>query len=71
VELPYDLYLLCYPDLKWQPDPLRENPENREYLFGQFVKELDLHNFNYRIVKGRGDERLKNAFTFVDNLDPE
>jgi NadR type nicotinamide-nucleotide adenylyltransferase len=68
VEHPYDLYLLCYPDLEWQPDPLRENPENREYLFGQFLKELELHNFNYRIVKGQGNERLKNAITFVDNL---
>ncbi len=71
VELPYDLYLLCYPDLEWQPDVLRENPENREYLFGLFVKELEHLNFHYRIVKGKGNERLKNAITFVDNLGPE
>lgn len=68
VELPYDLYLLCYPDLEWQPDTLRENPENRTYLFGQFVRELEYHGFNYRIVKGQGRERLKNAITFVDNF---
>ncbi|MEE4260976.1 MAG: ATP-binding protein [Bacteroidales bacterium] len=67
VEHPYDLYLLCYPDLEWQPDVLRENPENREYLFEQFVKELEHYNFNYRVVKGQDSERLKNAITFVDN----
>lgn len=70
VEHPYDLYLLCYPDLTWQPDELRENPENREYLYDQFVKELELHSFNYQVIKGQGAERLKNAITFVNNLDP-
>jgi NadR type nicotinamide-nucleotide adenylyltransferase len=68
IEHTYDLYLLCYPDLVWEPDALRENPENRKYLFGEFVKELELQNFNYQIVKGQGSERLKNAITFVDNL---
>ena len=26
-------YLLCYPDIPWAPDPLRENPEDRHRIF--------------------------------------
>ena len=40
IEHKYDLYLLCYPDLEWESDPLRENPNNREYLYEQYLKEL-------------------------------
>ncbi len=28
-----DLYLLCYPDLPWEYDPLRKNPHNRVQIF--------------------------------------
>ncbi|MBU3713525.1 MAG: ATP-binding protein [Ferruginibacter sp.] len=28
----YDLYLLCYPDLPWVPDPLREHPDEKERM---------------------------------------
>jgi NadR type nicotinamide-nucleotide adenylyltransferase len=68
LENPYDLYLLCYPDIDWEPDSLRENPHNREYLFKMFLKELEYLKFNFRIVKGHGAERLKNAITFVHSL---
>ncbi|MGB3587118.1 MAG: ATP-binding protein, partial [Tunicatimonas sp.] len=30
---PLDLYLLCTPDIPWEPDPQRENPTNRDELF--------------------------------------
>ncbi len=68
IEHRYDLYLLCYPDLEWQPSPFRENPTNREYLFGLYEDELKNQGFPYRIVTGLGDERLKNAVNFVDKL---
>lgn len=64
----FDLYLLCYPDLLWEFHPMRENPDNREYLFSLYEKELKRYNFNYRIVKGSGDERLQNAITFVEEI---
>lgn len=64
----YDLYLLCYPDLKWEPDPLRSNPHNRQYIYNLFVKELEQNNRNFRVVKGAGELRLKNAINFVDEL---
>jgi len=68
VEHQYDLYLLCYPDLEWQPDPLRENPDDREYLFRLYEQELKEQKFPYAVVKGEGDQRLKNAVNFADRI---
>lgn len=64
----YDLYLLCYPDIDWEPDPLRSNPHNRQYIYDLFVKELEKNKFNYQVVSGTGVNRLKNAVNFVDEL---
>jgi NadR type nicotinamide-nucleotide adenylyltransferase len=65
---PYDLYLLCAPDIDWKPGPFRENPEDRDYLFSLYEKELKTNGFNYVVIKGKGDQRLKNAVNFVEKL---
>ncbi len=62
----YDLYLLCNIDLPWQYDPLREHPEMRSELFGMYCNLMEVHRFNYRIVSGTGEQRLKNAIGYVD-----
>ena len=67
----YDLYLLCYPDIEWKTDPLRENPVDRLSLFERYKEELEKSGFNYEIVKGRGDARLKNAINFVKHLNDD
>ena len=36
----YHHTLLCKPDLPWEPDPLRENPHDRDRLFGIYEQEL-------------------------------
>lgn len=36
-------YLLCDPGIPWQPDPLRENPQDREWLFGLYQHRLQQH----------------------------
>lgn len=64
----FDLYLLCYPDIPWEFQPMRENPDNRDYLFDLYEKELKKQKFNYQIVKGNGNERLQNAITFVEEI---
>jgi len=64
----YDLYLLMNTDLPWSFDPLREHPDKREWLFNLYKNELEKHGMNFRVVSGVGDERLKNAFSFVDEL---
>ncbi len=64
----YDLYLLCFPDLEWEPDSLRSNPHNRQYIYDLFVNELEENNFNYKVVKELGNRRIKNVISFVDEL---
>lgn len=64
----YDLYLLMDIDLPWQYDPLREDESRRSILFEKYQDELKKYNFNYRIVSGRDDTRLKNAIHYVDEL---
>lgn len=62
----YDLYLLCYPDIKWENGLFRENPGNREGLFELYEKELKKQSLPYKIIKGEGDQRFQNAVNFVD-----
>lgn len=57
----YDLYLLCDIDLPWMEDPLRENPNQREELFGIYLKELQQLKLNFAIISGAGVERTENA----------
>ena len=63
VEEPFmDLYLLCYPDLPWVEDPVRENGgERRFFLFEKYKEELEKNGFSYYIVRGSGEERFKSA----------
>lgn len=63
-----DLYLLCYPDLKWEFDPVRENPNRRFYLFNSYQDEINRINAKYEIIKGVGEHRLKNAIDAVNKL---
>lgn len=50
-DYPMDVYLLCYPDMEWEPDPVRENPDIREYLFDWYQKEIEELGITYYIIK--------------------
>ena len=50
-DYPMDVYLLCYPDLPWLPDPVRENPDIREYLFDWYEREIQALNIPYYIIR--------------------
>ena len=65
-----DLFLLCYPDLPWIPDPVRENPgEMRMKLFDMYKNEAE--HFGFPVVVITGNERLRyqNGIRAVNNLD--
>lgn len=62
------LYLLTYPDIPWESDPLRENPENRLELFELNLSLIKKLNRPYQIVKGNYQERLQNALKAIDHL---
>lgn len=67
-EHPYNYYLLCAPDLPWEADPLRENPNIREELFERYQKELDNYNLNYSIISGKTNRLNKAIKEIEDNL---
>ncbi len=64
----FALYLLCSPDIAWTPDPVRENPDRRNYFFELYRSELENYSFKYKIVEGHGNERIENAIAILDQL---
>lgn len=64
----YDLYLLTYPDLEWEPDPVRENPERRMFFYDWYERELKNIGAEYVIIKGHGAMRLRNSIDAVENF---
>lgn len=61
-----DLYLLCFPDLPWEPDPQRENPDKGIFFFQWFERELKSLKRPYFVVKGAGVERHERALEHLD-----
>jgi nicotinamide riboside kinase len=62
----YALRILLRPDLPWQPDPLRENPHNRDFLYGQFELELVKNNLKWKSLGGA--ERLTEAIRLMTEI---
>lgn len=61
-------YLLCQPDIPWQPDPLRHNPNDREMLYQRHLSEIEQLKRRYEIVEGTGESRLINALAAFKRL---
>lgn len=59
------LYLLCYPDLPWQEDPLRESKNERLEIFYLHKQLLDDFKLNYCVIKGIGSDRTEQAKKMV------
>lgn len=68
---PGDYYLLCRPDLDWEPDPLRENPHDRDRLFRRYRAYLERTKLPYGIVEGDGPERFERAVTLLEGRFPD
>src|SRR5660398_140578 len=61
-----DLFLICDIDLPWISDPVRENGgEKRKILQNKYIENINEFNFEYKIVRGKNEERLKNALHFI------
>ena len=58
------IYLLCKPDIPWQADPLRENPNDREELFEIYKQELENLGLTYFIVEG--ENRTEKSILFLN-----
>lgn len=67
--LPIDLYLLCLPDIPWEPDPLREHGgEERLQLFAAYKSELFRRDLKFVEIGGLGEQRVQNAIQAVKSL---
>ncbi len=51
------VYLLCYPDLPWESDPLREHPHAREMLFERHRRAIEEQGRRYEVIRGLGPAR--------------
>ncbi|WP_040756728.1 AAA family ATPase [Winogradskyella psychrotolerans] len=64
----YDLYFLTNIDTPWEPDDLRDKPNDREAMFNAFRNALIEHKKPYILLKGTKKERLELAVKHIDNL---
>ncbi len=63
------LFLLCDTDIPWYPDRVRENGGvMRKKLFRIYRQEIENFGFPYVIIRGKGEERLKNGIKAVDSI---
>ena len=60
-------FLLCKPDLPWIYDPLRENPSDRDRLFGLYYRDLTQRVLPFAVIEGDGVERLESSIEYVMN----
>ncbi|MDD3319940.1 MAG: ATP-binding protein [Paludibacter sp.] len=63
----FDFYLLCAPDLVWEADTVREHGTDREYFFKWYKREIEQTGKPFVIIKGFGNQRIKNAVLSIEN----
>lgn len=61
----FDYYLLCFPDIPWEYDPLREDQENRSSLFSAYEMLLSDTRTPFAVVKGLDQQRVDNALNII------
>ncbi|MCK5824398.1 MAG: ATP-binding protein [Ichthyobacteriaceae bacterium] len=59
------LYLLLYPDVAWEPDPLRDKPNQRLKVFQNLENKLIDFNVNYKIINGSLNSRLSKSIKAI------
>ncbi|TVR88525.1 MAG: ATPase [Saprospirales bacterium] len=67
-ELRDDLFLLCKPDIPWEPGPYRENPHDREDLYSLYLDWLRNKKYWFGIIEGDRDTRFEKASTLIEPL---
>lgn len=65
----FDFYILCTPDIPWEPDPLRTLPEaeDRLALHQKYVQRL--HEGAYRWVETQGSTPLERFLSIVQAIE--
>ncbi|MGK0406574.1 MAG: nicotinamide riboside kinase [Roseivirga sp.] len=55
------IYFVCFPDLAWEDDPLRENKESQVEIYHRHLQLVKEFERPYKIIKGQGKDRLRRA----------
>jgi len=64
----YDLYFLTYIDVPWEPDDLRDKPDERDKMFRIFEEALQQRGLPYIVLKGDKPTRLQKARKIVQAM---
>ncbi len=64
----FEHYFLCKPDMPWEYDPLRENPNNRDELFEIYHQELIRMNRSFTVLSGDLKTRIDICKKVLDIL---
>lgn len=65
-QVAFDHWFLCKPDIPWEPDPLRENPHDRDRLFMIYAKMLNELGKPYTVIEGDHEQRMRTAKGVID-----
>ncbi|MBK9060801.1 MAG: AAA family ATPase [Flavobacteriales bacterium] len=68
MDRPYDLWLLCRPEIPWIYDPQRENPQDRGRLFAVYETTLKALGKPYVIIEGGREERLRRSIAAMQKM---
>lgn len=65
----FDHYFLCSPEgVKWEEDPLRENPNDRDELFSLYENRLKEKKLPYSVLKGEMHSRIDEAIELIEDM---
>jgi len=72
-KIEYDLHFICAPDLPYEKDPLRENPDmnERESIFNLYKINLKERELDFEIITGLGEQRIKSAIKLLASYFPD
>ena len=65
---PPDLYLVCSPNIPWEFDSQRENPNDRLELFNIHLSKIKELGINFEIIEGNINKRFSQAKKILQNL---
>ena len=64
----YQHVFLCYPDIPWEADPLREDETRRTKLFQDYLDLLSAQSVPFTRLKGPHEERKALAIEIIESI---
>ena len=63
----FDLVFLLMYDIKWEYDPLRENENDRQFLFEEYKRQFHEYGLQYHIIQGDRASRFKECMRIISS----